>query len=139
MTLFFSQDKISSIANVIPTMDRIDALLSNAPVEPLSPSVKHALVFARKSINKYYSKTDLSNVYRIAMGMFFTLVVVLSFVLILFHVLVLHPQLKLKYFQQRNWEKDWINTAETIVREEYTKYNAYSELVPILVRSMLIF
>ena len=51
-------------------MDRIDALLSDTTVEPLSPSVKHALTFARKSINKYYSKTDLSNVYRIAMGMF---------------------------------------------------------------------
>lgn len=51
-------------------MDRIDALLSDAPVEPLSPSVKYALKFARKSINKYYSKTDSSNVYRIAMGKF---------------------------------------------------------------------
>jgi hypothetical protein len=69
-TLFFSQDQVSSIANVIPTMDRIDALLSDTTTEPLSPSVKHALTFARKSINKYYSKTDLSNVYRIAMGMF---------------------------------------------------------------------
>ena len=69
-TLFFSQDQVSSIANVIPTMDRIDALLSDTTVEPLSPSVKHALTFARKSINKYYSKTDLSNVYRITMGMF---------------------------------------------------------------------
>lgn len=67
-TLFFSQDQVSSIANVIPTMDRIDALLTDAPVEPLSPSVKKALKFARKSINKYYAKTDLSNVYRIAMG-----------------------------------------------------------------------
>ena len=67
-TLFFSQDTVSSIANVIPTMDRIDALLSDVPAEPLSQSVKHALTFARKSINKYYSKTDLSNVYRIAMG-----------------------------------------------------------------------
>ena len=67
-TLFFSQDTVSSITNVIPTMDRIDALLSDVPAEPLSQSVKHALTFARKSINKYYSKTDLSNVYRIAMG-----------------------------------------------------------------------
>jgi hypothetical protein len=49
-------------------MDRIDSLLNNATTEPLSSSVKHALTFARKSINKYYSKTDVSNVYRIAMG-----------------------------------------------------------------------
>ncbi|KAF8223199.1 hypothetical protein L208DRAFT_1318146, partial [Tricholoma matsutake] len=49
------------------------------------------------------SKSDLSNVYQIAM--------------------VLHPQLKLKYFQQHGWEKNWIKTAEEIVREEFVKYN----------------
>jgi hypothetical protein len=49
-------------------MDRIDALLKNTNDNPLTPSVKHALHFARQSINKYYSKTDMSNVYRIAMG-----------------------------------------------------------------------
>ena len=43
VTLFFSQDQVSLIANVIPTMDCIDTLLSDAPVEPLSLSVKHAL------------------------------------------------------------------------------------------------
>jgi hypothetical protein len=35
---------------------------------------------------------------------------------------VLHPQLKLKYFQQHGWTKDWIKTAEGIVREEFEKY-----------------
>ena len=87
-------------------MDRIDALLHGATSEPLSPSVKHALAFTHNSINKYYSKTDLSNVYRIAM--------------------VLHPQLKLKYFQQHGWTQDWICTAETLVREEFAKYDAPS-------------
>ena len=87
-------------------MDCIDALLRGATSELLSPSVKHALAFARNSINKYYSKTDLSNVYHIAM--------------------VLHPQLKLKYFQQHGWTQDWICTAETLVREEFAKYDAPS-------------
>ena len=68
-TLFFSQDAVATIAHVIPTMDRIDTMLSSSSTEPLSPSVKHALSFARKIMDKYYSKTDLSNVYRIAMGM----------------------------------------------------------------------
>ena len=49
-------------------MDRIDALLDDLATKPLSPSVKHALKFACDSINKYYSKTDQSKVYRIAMG-----------------------------------------------------------------------
>jgi len=67
-TLFFSRDDISTIAHVIPTMDGIDAMLRDSALEPLAPSVKHALSFARKLMDKYYSKTDLSNVYRIAMG-----------------------------------------------------------------------
>ena len=136
-TLFFSQDQVSSIANVIPTMDCIGALLSNAPVEPLSPSVKHALRFARKSINKYYSKTNLSNVYCIAMSEF--LDILLLHLLTLFNFSVLHPQLKPKYFQQRNWQKDWIDTAETIVRDEYVKYDTCSTFGPVLVCSSIIF
>ena len=136
-TLFFSQDQVSLIANVIPTMDCIGALLSNAPVEPLSPSVKHALRFARKSINKYYSKTNLSNVYCIAMSEF--LDILLLHLLTLFDFSVLHPQLKPKYFQQRNWQKDWIDTAETIVRDEYVKYDTCSTFGPVLVCSSIIF
>jgi len=41
---------------------------------------------------------------------------------------VLHPQLKLKYFQQHGWMKDWIKTAEGIVREEFEKYKRYQSL-----------
>jgi hypothetical protein len=39
---------------------------------------------------------------------------------------VLHPQLKLKYFQQHGWEKDWIQTAEEIIRDEFCKYSRVS-------------
>lgn len=67
-TLFFSQDNVVTIANVVPTMDRIDKMLSSATTTQLDPAVKHALTFARKIMDKYYSKTDVSNVYRIAMG-----------------------------------------------------------------------
>ena len=48
-------------------------------------------------------------------------------------------QLKLKYFQQCNWQKDWIDTAETIVRDEYVKYDTRSTLGPILVCSSITF
>ncbi|KAI9463009.1 hypothetical protein F5148DRAFT_982533 [Russula earlei] len=98
VTLFFSQDDIVTITNVVPTMDQLDAMLSSSATTPLVPVVKHALTFACQLMDKYYSKTDLSNVYCISM--------------------VLHPQLKLKYFQQHAWEKDWIQTAEGIVRDE---------------------
>jgi hypothetical protein len=49
-------------------MDRIDDMLKDSMTEPLTPAVKHALKFARQLMNKYYSRTDLSNVYRIVMG-----------------------------------------------------------------------
>ena len=44
-------------------------MLQESMSEPLVPAVKHALKFAGRVMNKYYSKTDLSNVYWIAMGM----------------------------------------------------------------------
>ena len=69
VTLFFSQDAIAMIAHVIPTMDWINMMLSSSSTKPLLPSIKHTLSFAQKIMDKYYSKTDLSNVYRIAMGM----------------------------------------------------------------------
>ena len=66
--LFFSQDAIATITYVIPTIDWVDAMLSSSFTEPLSPSVKHALLFTKKSINKYYLKMNLLNVYCIIMG-----------------------------------------------------------------------
>ena len=68
-TLFFSKDNVVTIANVVPTMDRIDKMLSVSAATSLIPPVKHALTFARKLMDKYYSKTDLSNVYCISMGL----------------------------------------------------------------------
>ena len=35
--------------------------------------------------------------------------------------LVLHPTHKLKYFQKKGWDKEWISTAEEIVREEFKR------------------
>jgi len=34
-------------------------------------------------------------------------------------MLVLHPRYKLKYFKRQGWDKEWIETTETIVREEF--------------------
>ncbi len=33
--------------------------------------------------------------------------------------LVLHPGLKLEYFRQHQWDEEWIDVAENLVREEY--------------------
>ncbi|GBE81312.1 hypothetical protein SCP_0310390 [Sparassis crispa] len=74
----------------------------------------------KATMNRYYSKTDLSNVYRITM--------------------VLHPGLKLEYFCQHAWEADWIEEAKRLTHEEYHKHyekntdgtqgDAHNEAVP---------
>jgi hypothetical protein len=68
-TVFFSQDNAVTIPNVVPTMDWIDTMLSGSAKTPLAPAIKHVLTFAHQLMDKYYSRTDLSNVYCIAMGM----------------------------------------------------------------------
>lgn len=39
---------------------------------------------------------------------------------------MLHPRHKLEYFKTAAWIDDWINTAETLVREEFKR--SYSML-----------
>ena len=56
------------IANIIFALDHIDDLLADSAKKPLNLAVKHALTFAQKVINKYYSKLEMSNIYCIAMG-----------------------------------------------------------------------
>ncbi|KAJ7642994.1 hypothetical protein DFH06DRAFT_920279, partial [Mycena polygramma] len=123
-TVFFSSDQIASISSVIPTMDKIDEILTknhltkvnptvqdianetlssddDDPMDTLSdddihPAVKMALLLAKKTMNRYYGRTDESDVYRIAMS--------ISFIPLQSHhltvvSLVLHPGLKLAYFR----------------------------------------
>ncbi|KAJ6577979.1 hypothetical protein B0H19DRAFT_885274, partial [Mycena capillaripes] len=99
------------IANVITTMDKIDDLLTSTIISssghrPIHDSVRKALNLAKTTLNKYYSRTDTSNVYRIAM--------------------VLHPSLKLEYFRLRKWDQDWIDIAEQLVKDEFDlSYNSH--------------
>jgi hypothetical protein len=126
--LFFSQDSAATIAHIIPTMDRIDAVLHSTGATALTPSVKHALTFARKHLDKYYAKTDLSNVYRIAMGMWRFFLNSIVYSIDMPHT-VLHPQLKLRYFSQHGWSKNWVDVAEEIVRDEFMKYDQLGEVL----------
>lgn len=49
-------------------MDVIDDFLTGASERDLFPAVKHALGLAKATLDRYYSRTDDSNIYRIAMG-----------------------------------------------------------------------
>jgi hypothetical protein len=53
---------------VIPAMDHINEVLTmQSHDSSLQPSIRAALGVAKKTLNKYYDKTDHSEVYRIAM------------------------------------------------------------------------
>jgi hypothetical protein len=52
-------------------MDHIDAHLATAVLNPDYPlAVQAALAVGKTTLNRYYNKTDHSEVYRIAMGSF---------------------------------------------------------------------
>lgn len=57
---------------VIPAMDHIDTTFTNCIINKacLQPAIRTALGLAKNTLNRYYSLTDSSNVYHIAMGMF---------------------------------------------------------------------
>ena len=68
-TSFFSR-ATPNLANVIPAMDRIDKILTTNSLDDTTfqDSVRAACSLAKKTLNRYYDKTDASEGYRIAMG-----------------------------------------------------------------------
>jgi hypothetical protein len=71
-TLYFSRDS-ASIAAVIPAMDTLTNTLNPDTKEAYHPSILAAMKLARKKMDRYYSLTDDSAPYRIAMGKSMTL------------------------------------------------------------------
>ena len=67
-TLYFSR-RTPNLATVIPAMDHIndvlDAFSRNADY---NLAIRSAVDLAKRTLNRYYSLTDASEVYRIAMG-----------------------------------------------------------------------
>lgn len=70
VTLEFSCDT-PCLAAVIPAMDKMHAeLTAAANNNEYSPALRAALSLGKSLLNKYYSLTDDSEVYRIAIGMY---------------------------------------------------------------------
>jgi len=99
-TLFFSRGT-PNMASVIPAMDHIDTLFTNAclPISRNHPAVQAAVGIAKKTLNRYYSPAYASEVYRIAT--------------------VLHPRHKLAYFKTAGRTQDWIVATEILVRNQF--------------------
>ena len=69
-TLFFSSST-PNLAQVIPAMDLVDQRLATAVASPetYNPAIRTACELAKITLNKYYSLSDASKLYRIAMSM----------------------------------------------------------------------
>src|SRR6266852_5674764 len=114
--LFFSHDN-ASVASIIPAMDKLNNGLNPHSKESYHPAIKATMRLARSKMNRYYSITDRSAAYRIAMGTYIQ--VVHAKLKLIRSSLVLHPGLKLDYFHVQEWEDKWINVAENLVHEKY--------------------
>ena len=78
-TSFFSR-ATPCLATVILAIDHIDEVLASQCVDrQYEPCIRAALAMAKKTLNKYYTLTDSSETYRIAMS---------SFLLLYYHSLV---------------------------------------------------
>lgn len=104
---------------VIPIFDIISrAIDENMADLTLPPAVRVAAARGRKMLDKYYGLTDDTIVYRIAMCTSLSLVrehIQLTYS----HYAVLHPRYKASYFSKAGWPRDWISTAEEILRNEW--------------------
>jgi hypothetical protein len=90
----------------------------------LLPSVRAGALKGLAILNKYYSKTDDSIMYRIAMSMFLTKQHLLSN---LISLLVLNPKYKLSYFRAKDWEEEWIDAALKVLRDQWMTYYKHSQ------------
>jgi hypothetical protein len=108
------------VHEVIPLYDGITRALDERIHEeegPMPPAIRMAAVRGRAILDKYYSLTDDSIVYRIAMSGCYAFVVMTTNQFSSFAVL--HPRYKMTYFHRAKWNRDWIATAESILRTEW--------------------
>ncbi|THH23259.1 hypothetical protein EUX98_g7913, partial [Antrodiella citrinella] len=88
---------------VIPIIDKLTTALeqviaNNSLVQP----VRAAATRGMKVLNKYYSVTDDSIMYRLA--------------------ILLHPRYKSEYFKRQKWPSEWITTAENLLRQRWESH-----------------
>ncbi|THU80506.1 hypothetical protein K435DRAFT_695561, partial [Dendrothele bispora CBS 962.96] len=88
---------------VIPIIDTLtDNLLKVCSDWSKSPQTRAGAAKAIAVLNKYYSKTDDSIMYKAAM--------------------IMHPRYKMKYFKDAKWEQSWINMAKTSTQEFFATH-----------------
>ncbi|POW22791.1 hypothetical protein PSHT_00837 [Puccinia striiformis] len=91
------------LSNTVVFIDQITEHLSSAISSPTyPPALRNACRLGLKITNKYYSLTDNSPLYRIA--------------------IILHPSFRDEYFKLANWEPEWITEAIRLAREMWVSF-----------------
>ncbi|KAH9452703.1 hypothetical protein Pst134EB_016656 [Puccinia striiformis f. sp. tritici] len=109
ITLQISVAGSARLADIVLFIDQITEHLSTAITnEKYPPALRNACRFGLKKTNKYYSLTDSSPLYRIA--------------------ILLHPSLQDEYFKLANWEPEWIAEAIRLARDMWLTH--YKPRVP---------
>ncbi|KAI0058384.1 hypothetical protein BV25DRAFT_1810894, partial [Artomyces pyxidatus] len=102
-TLRMSRKKVPLLHEVIPIMDICTAALDDAYDNvDLHPAVRVGAKRGREILNKYYSKTDDSIMYRGAM--------------------LLHPRYKKTYFIRHGWPAEWVETAVEVITTHWERF-----------------
>ena len=105
---------------VISAMDHINNVLTaSSNSDKYSLPIHAALTISKRTLSKYHDKaTGELEVYWIVMGM-----LVLSLIYIFLTAMhpVLHPCHKLEYFKQNGWDEALIETACSIVQDEFNR------------------
>jgi hypothetical protein len=119
ITLQLSISGSSRLSNIVVYIDQVTEHLSTVISDKnYPPAMRNACRLGLKLTNKYYSLTDISPLYRIAIRMYnfslsFTEILVIS---------VLHPSFKDEYFKLANWEPEWIAEAIHMAQEMWVSF-----------------
>ena len=113
--------RFPNLATVVLAMDFTDEVLAtNMVSNNYCQAIQATLGLRKQTLNCYYSKTNSSETYCIAIGEY----LLYSNILVSTEWLddaVLHPWHKLAYFRSTGWLEDWIRTAEVIMHETYER------------------
>ncbi|KNF06104.1 hypothetical protein PSTG_00615 [Puccinia striiformis f. sp. tritici PST-78] len=116
ITLQVSTPGAARISDIVVFINQITGHLSSAISErrdEYPPALRNACCAGLQLTNKYYTLTDCSPLYRVAM--------------------VLHPSFKDEYFKLAKWKPEWINEAIRLTREMWESH--YKPLPPQLTTS----
>ena len=122
--LFATNDISSStrglVHEVIPYIDVLPVHLDDFQDDlSLTSAIGAAAKRGHIMLSKYYSLTDETPIFRIAMSTVFVLPASFRFLTGLYN-LVMHPAYKLSYFHKAEWPEAWIQEARRLVMHEWT-------------------